>query len=108
MKPAKSFTTRIGELSDRVTELQSEVEQWKTAAEQAQGLNHELETRLDAVCSESKSVALQNEHMMKNCQQLTEAAKFYHGQASQALRVVEEVSDAFHSAKASIAGLVSA
>src|SRR6266498_1141901 len=36
VKPAKSFTARIDELTDRNTELEMELEQWKSTASQAE------------------------------------------------------------------------
>jgi len=42
MRPAKSFTARVDELTDRNVELGMELEQWKSAASHAELLNRKL------------------------------------------------------------------
>jgi chromosome segregation ATPase len=98
----KSFTARIDELTDRNAELEAELEQWKSAASQAQLLNCELGATLDATQSNASSLQQENERITETCRQITLAAKFYNTRASQANEVIKEIFGAFESARAKI------
>jgi hypothetical protein len=66
-KPARSFTARIGELKDRNAELEMELEQWKSAASQAELLNCELGASLEAAQSNANSLQRENERITETC-----------------------------------------
>jgi hypothetical protein len=53
IKSIKNFIIRIDELTDRNIELEMELEQWKSAASQAELLNCELGTSLEIAQSDA-------------------------------------------------------
>jgi hypothetical protein len=66
MRPAKSFTARVDELTDRNVELGMELEQWKSAASHAELLNRELEASLKAAHSNADSLQWEDERITEN------------------------------------------
>lgn len=98
-KPAKSFTARIDELTGRNAELEVELEQWKSAASQAQLQNCELGANLEVAHSNANALQKENERIREDCRQIALRAKFYHTKASQASATIEDMFGAFESAK---------
>jgi hypothetical protein len=66
MRPAKSFTARVDELTDRNVELGMELEQWKSAASHAELLNRELKASLKAAHSNADSLQWEDERITEN------------------------------------------
>jgi t-SNARE complex subunit (syntaxin) len=101
-RPAKSSTARIVELSNRNTEVEVELEHWKSVASQAELLNRDLGATLEAAQSDAKSLQLENERITETCRQIMLAAKFHHTEASQAKKAFMELFRTFESIRTKV------
>jgi 3'-phosphoadenosine 5'-phosphosulfate sulfotransferase len=99
-KPAASFTAKIDELTSHNLRLIAELEQWRSAALQAETSNRELEASLEAVQLHANTVRQENESMKEVCRRDSMAATFFRAKATQSDAVMEEIFSALESAKA--------
>lgn len=101
-KPAASFTAKINELTSHNLRLMTELEQWRSAASQAERLNRELEAKLKAGQLDAGALQQENGRMKEACHRNSWAANFFRARAAQSDAVIKEISRTLESAKAKI------
>ena len=101
-KPAGNFTTKIDELTRQNLALMAELEQCRSTASNAEGLNRELGASLEAAQLSVNALQQEKEQMKESCRQTAVVANFFRAKAVEADVVIKELFSAFESVKAKI------
>jgi hypothetical protein len=101
-KPAGNFTTKIDELTRQNLALMAELEHCRSTASNAEALNRELETSLEAAQLSANALQQEKEQMKESCRQTAIAANFFRAKAMEADAAIKELFSAFELVKAKI------
>jgi len=100
--PAQSFTAKIDELTAQNLILTTELEQWRSAASNAESSNRELVADLEAAQLSANALQQEIERLKETCRRNTRAANFFRAKAMQSEAIMKEIFSATEAAKAKI------
>jgi hypothetical protein len=100
--PAGSFTAKIDELMTQNLILMTELEQWRSAASNAESSNRELAASLEVARLSANALQQEIEQLKETCRRNTRAANFFRAKAMQSEAIMKEIFSATEAAKAKI------